>query len=302
MRRMNTRQAVFLATCFLFFNAAAACSPSNNIPKTPTIPTPPPSATFTPPPPTETFLPPTPTSLACLQEPGVIEQNAAPTSNPPQEFLIYLPPCYANLPSERYPVLYLLHGQTYTQDQWVRMGAPTIADRMIHAGESQPFIMVFPDDRYWNSAAGPGFGDRFINDLIPFVDQNYRTLASRQYRFLGGLSRGGGWTVKLGLARPDLFGALGLHSPAVFKEDAPVLERMIRSIAEEERPRLWLDTGDQDMELSRSMFLEDILTRAEYPHEFHFFPGDHSEVYWSAHVDDYLRWYAQAWRNDAAAP
>ena len=113
--------------------------------------------------------------------------------------MIYLPPCYDVQTDEKYPVLYLLHGQTYVDDEWVRLGAPSVADDLIHSGRAVPFIMVFPDDRYWNVAAGGGFGDRLINALIPYIDRNYRTLADRQHRALGGLSRGGGWTVELGL-------------------------------------------------------------------------------------------------------
>ena len=160
-----------------------------------------------------------------------------------------------------------------------------------------PFIMVFPDDRYWNSAAGPGFGNRFINDLIPYVDKNYRTLADREHRTLGGLSRGGGWTVKLGFEHPELFGALGLHSPAIFKDNAPYVEKIIQAIPQETRPKLWFDIGDADMELTSALLLEDILTRNDYLHEFHRFAGDHTENYWSAHVEEYLRWYTQVWQE-----
>jgi enterochelin esterase-like enzyme len=193
----------------------------------------------------------------------------------------------------------MLHGQTYTQDQWVRIGAPTVADQMIHDGESQRFIMVFPDDRYWNSPAGSGFGDRFINDLIPYVDKNYRTLADRDHRALGGLSRGGGWTVQLGFRHPELFGALGLHSPAIFKDDAPYVQRIVLSIPHETRPKLWIDVGDSDKELSSVLQLEGMLIYADYVHEFHCFTGDHSEIYWNAHVESYIRWYVDAWQETA---
>jgi enterochelin esterase-like enzyme len=221
--------------------------------------------------------------------------DTAPNTKPPQEFFIYLPPCYDSLTDTRYPVLYLLHGQTYIDDQWVRLGMPTYADQLIHSNEAKPFIMVFPDDRYWNSDGGAGFGDRLINNLIPYVDQNYRTLADREHRALGGLSRGGGWTVQLGFARPDLFGYLGLHSPAIFKDNAPFVEKYIQAIPQESRPKLWMDIGDSDMELPRALLLEEILTRNDYVHEFHRYSGDHSEVYWSAHAERYLRWYTQVW-------
>jgi len=295
---MNTRQAILKTALLTLLTGLSACSSPTEIPATITIPSSPTAtstATFTPSP-----IPPTPTAtpLACLTEPGEVKQDVVSTTNPPQEFLIYLPPCYENSADARLPVLYLLHGQTYNQDQWVRMGVPAIADQLIHSDEAHPFIVVFPDDRYWNLVAGPGFGDRFINALIPYVDANYRTIPDRKYRYLGGLSRGGGWTVQLGFEHPELFGALGLHSPAIFKDGSEDIENIIKKIPEEDRPRLWFDIGDADREEGSALLLEEILTRNDYIHEFHLFAGDHSETYWSAHVDEYLRWYVKQWQTE----
>jgi enterochelin esterase-like enzyme len=234
--------------------------------------------------------------MGCLNEPGEVRQDVVADTVPPQEFMIYLPPCYDEV-QNRYPVIYLLHGQTYTQDQWVRLGVPSVADQLIHSGEATPFIVVFPDDHYWNSPAGAGFGNRLISNILPQVDSTYRTLNDPQYRALGGLSRGGGWTADLGFAHPELFGSIGLHSPAIFKESAPFMEEVIQRIPEESRPRLWFDIGDEDRELGSARLLEEILTRNNYLHEFHMFSGDHTENYWSAHVDMYLRWYTSAWQN-----
>jgi enterochelin esterase-like enzyme len=300
MRRMNTRQVILLTTSLLFLIGLSACLSSNDMQSTPVPPVISPTATVTatlPPSPVPATF--TPTPLTCLTEPGLVKTDTVPTTKPPQQFMIYLPPCYENSTDIRYPVLYLLHGQTYNQDQWVRLGVPEIADRLIHSNQAMPFIVIFPDDRYWNSQAGPGFGNRLINDLIPYVDKNYRTIADREHRSLGGLSRGGGWTVQLGFDHPELFGSLGLHSPAIFKDNAPFVERIIQSIPQETRPKLWLDIGDSDMELARALVLEDILTRNTYLHEFHLFTGDHTEIYWSAHVEKYLRWYTESWQDNS---
>ena len=170
-------------------------------------------------------------------------------------------------------------------------------DELIFSGEITPFIVVFPDDRYWNLEYGPGFGDRLIGALVPYIDVTYRTIPNREHRALGGLSRGGGWTIQLGLENPELFGSLGLHSPAIFKDNAPVVERDLKKIPEELRPRLWLDAGDNDRELESIMVFEEMLARNEFPHEFHFNAGDHSEAYWGLHVRDYLRWYDEAWKE-----
>ncbi|HET9590020.1 MAG TPA: alpha/beta hydrolase-fold protein, partial [Anaerolineales bacterium] len=130
-----------------------------------------------------------------------MEEGALDSTDPPQEFLIYLPPCYDANTDKRYPVLYLLHGQTYRADQWIRLGAVEVLDDLILSGESIPFIVVFPDDRYWNLAAGAGFGERLVDKLVPYSDLTYRTLPERDQRAIGGLSRGAGWALQLGLTR-----------------------------------------------------------------------------------------------------
>jgi enterochelin esterase-like enzyme len=300
---MNTRQAaLFAATLLLPFTSSSCTRSAALVPTTTSTPldpiltaTPGFDPTLAPPP------PPTSTAPACEAQPGRIEADSIPGTKPAQEFLIYLPPCYDALADERFPAIYLLHGQTYTQDQWVRLGAASIAERLIQSGESVPFLLIFPDDRYWNLPAGGGFGERLIEQIIPYVDEKYRTLPKREGRSLGGLSRGGGWTALKGFEHPELFNSLGLHSPAIFKDNAPFLEKILEGLPEDSRPRLWLDVGDADRELGSVLLLEQTLTRTTYLHQFHLFSGDHTEAYWSAHLDEYLRWYAQGW-GDSAVP
>ncbi len=280
-----------------FFLGLSACSPSNQ--PTPTQTTPPPTSTATATvSPTPTAIP-TPTPLTCLSQPGRVDSGVVDTTNPPQQFLIYLPPCYDQKTDQRYPVLYLLHGQLQTDDFWVvHLGAPTAADNLILSGKSKPFIIVFPDDRYWNLNAGPGFGDRVINVIIPYIDGHYRTLTDRTHRALGGLSRGGGWTVRLGLQHYKLFGELGMHSPAIFTEDAPYLQDWIKAIPLDQFPRIWIDAGDRDKELGSITQFESLLTDYNIPHEWHMYNGDHSEIYWHAHITEYIQWYAEGWTNN----
>jgi enterochelin esterase-like enzyme len=213
--------------------------------------------------------------------------------------LIYLPPCYEHDKQERYPVLYLLHGQTFQDDQWVNLGAAVAADNLIHRGEAAPFIMVFPDDRYWNLPPGESFGERLIGEIIPYIDTTFRTRAERHYRALGGLSRGGGWAVHQLLTRYDLFGMIGLHSPVIFNDDAAMLERLIPAVPAEGWPRLWVDAGDRDGDLGPIRRFENLLTYYRVPHEWHIYSGDHTEAYWQAHVSEYLKWYAEGFAAPA---
>jgi enterochelin esterase-like enzyme len=294
MRGMTNRQATRLILLISLLFGLWACSPSDPPIATPSLV--PPTATRTRVPPTLTIPPsPTPTPLTCLSQPGELRDGEVLTEGRPTAFIIYLPPCYDQFPELRYPVLYLLNGRTYTADQWVRIGASAAADQLILSGQSAPFIIVFPEDRYWNLNQGEYFGQYLLNDILPFIDKNFRTLADRGHRAIGGLSRGGGWAFRLGLTRPDLFGAVGLHAAAVFSEDRSVFEFWVRDLPPELWPRLYLDVGDNDRERDFNIHVEEVLTAYGIPHEWHLNTGAHDETYWSAHVEDYIQWYAAGW-------
>jgi enterochelin esterase-like enzyme len=296
---MSTRQAIIWMTFLLLLLAGlSACAPSDqtfptstDIPSTSTpylinI------STITPAPPTET---PTPAPLTCLTQPGHVEEGLLDTTTPPQAYFIYLPPCYDEKIDKRYPVLYLLHGQTYTADQWIRLGAVNALDNLILSGESQPFITVFPDDRYWNLPPGAGFGQRLVEELIPYIDSTYRTLPDRNHRAIGGMSRGAGWALRLGFTRWDLFSIIGLHSLAVFQNDASKIDGWIADIPPSLQPSLFMDIGDDDQELIKAIAVEAQFTKSGLAHEWHRYSGAHTEEYWGAHVKEYIEWYAEQW-------
>jgi enterochelin esterase-like enzyme len=296
MRRMNTRQAISEAILLALFLTITACSPSNQpLPtSTPVSLIPTQTATLTAPPvPTFTITP-----LACLTNPGHLEQGSLDSTQPPQDFRVYLPPCYDEKTDQRYPVLYLLHGQTYTDDQWIRLGAVKVIDALIKSGASVPFIIVFPDDHYWNLSPGPGFGERLVEELIPYIDSTYRTLPDRNHRAIGGMSRGAGWALRLGLTRWDLFGTIGLHSLAVLQKDASHVAGWLRDIPPTARPRVFMDVGDNDQELEMAQAVESEFNEAGLTHEWHLYSGAHTEDYWSLHVEEYIQWYAAGWNDD----
>jgi enterochelin esterase-like enzyme len=227
-----------------------------------------------------------------------VESGVLTTTKPAQEYYIYLPPCYDEKADTRYPVLYLLHGQTYKADQWIRLGAVTAIDKLILAGGSAPFIIVFPDDRYWYSKdSGDTFGARLVDDLIPYIDKTYRTIPDRDHRDIGGLSRGAGWALRLGLTRWELFGHIGLHSLAVLEADGNYLEDWLEAIPADKLPVIYMDIGESDPELGRSKLTNGIFAKFKVRSELHTAPGFHTEEYWSAHVEEYIRWYAKEWDN-----
>jgi enterochelin esterase-like enzyme len=215
----------------------------------------------------------------------------------PLDFRIYLPPCYDQQVERRYPVLYLIHGQGFTDDQWDRLGADETANALIAAEELPPFLMVMPRDRIWRQPVRDPFGQAVVEVLLPWVDGNYRTLVDRQCRAIGGLSRGAAWAVHLGLTHWELFGAIGASSLPVFLDDVPSIEQWIDAIPIESFPRIYLDIADNDRpEVTNSAtWFENLLTQTGIPHEWHIFAGNHDEAYWQARVEQYLRWYAEGW-------
>jgi enterochelin esterase-like enzyme len=215
----------------------------------------------------------------------------------PLEYRLYLPPCYDEQPDRRYPVLYLNHGQSSTDDQWDRLGADETADRLIAQGEIPPFIIVMPYDRYGGQPADSGFGQAVAEVLVSYVDRTYRTLPDRDHRAVGGLSRGAGWAVHFAIFYRELFGALGGHSLAVFHSDALRMRTWLDEFAPGETPRIYLDIGDKDRPeiLGSAVWFEELLDAYDVPHEWHLFSGYHAEDYWSSHMELYLRWYTQPW-------
>jgi enterochelin esterase-like enzyme len=210
-------------------------------------------------------------------------------------YRVYLPPCYAENPSSRYPVLYLLHGQTYTEDQWIRLGAADTADRLIVSGEVAPFLIVFPYDKSWKQPDEDNFGKVLVENLIPAIDAAYRTKTGRRFRAIGGLSRGGAWAIHLGLTDYQMFGAIGAHSPAIFWRDGNHIAGWLDEIPDDSLPRMYVDVGDNDKEIEGVISLEELLNKRGMVHEYYLFTGFHDEAYWGAHVEEYLRWYAEEW-------
>jgi len=132
-----------------------------------------------------------------------------------RDVFVYLPPSYSRDSRRRYPVVVFLHGYAATADAYVRtLDLPQAADNAIAAG-AREMIVVLPDaftgysGSMYSSSVTTGDWESYIaEDLIAYVDTHYRTLARRDSRGLAGHSMGGYGTVRIGMKRPDVFGAL----------------------------------------------------------------------------------------------
>jgi S-formylglutathione hydrolase FrmB len=144
------------------------------------------------------------------------------------EVSIYLPPSYATDRARRYPVVYLLHGYTGTDLGYF---GPTgrqlhvIAERVFAAGTAREMILVMPNCMnayggcmYSNSVTAGDWEGYVAEDLVAFMDKNYRTIATRDGRGLGGHSMGGYGTLRIGMKRPDVFSSLYALSSCCLNE------------------------------------------------------------------------------------
>ncbi len=214
----------------------------------------------------------------------------------PLSLRVYLPPCYDFDNQVRYPVLYYLHGQSFNDDQWDRLEADETLDALIAAGEVEPFIIVMPKESnymidQWTSKYGPALAE----ELVPWIDAQYRTIADRDHRAIGGLSRGAAWAMRIGLIYWETFGTIGGHSLAPFRGDFNESPFWFWEIPEDQKPRIWIDAGTMDFMHDPARVFADRLEEYEMPYEWHVFDGAHVESYWSANVETYLKWYAESW-------
>ncbi len=173
-------------------------------------------------------------SSICNELKGNIVFGEVPTKllTSPLSYRVYLPPCYEQEAALSFPVLYLIHGQSFTDDQWDRIGADETADQMIKSGEIPPLIIVMPYDRSGGlQPTESNFGKAMAHDLVLMIDKNFRTKRDREFRAVGGLSRGGGWSIHLGMVYWRFFGKVGGHSPAVFYSDAEQMRSFIDKIS-----------------------------------------------------------------------
>ena len=138
--------------------------------------------------------------------------------------MVYTPPCYHKDQNSRYPVLYLQHGWGENETSWPVQGkAGLIMDNMIADGRIYPFIVVMTYGMTNDARFGTigqfdvkDFETVLVDELIPYIDSHYRTVADRAHRAMAGLSMGGMETHAITLGRPGVFGYYGLFSGGVY--------------------------------------------------------------------------------------
>jgi enterochelin esterase-like enzyme len=238
-------------------------------------------------------------------------------------YTVYLPPGYDSSGTVRYPALYLLHGGSGTNQEWIDYGALDAADALMRSGEIPPFIIVLPqgDQEYWvdhvidasTGANGEKWGTYVAKDVVPLIDARYRTIPEGGERAIGGLSMGGHAAIQLSLSFPGTWKIVGAHSPSLRAEgDAPTYLGRGAAFAARDPFALiraksslaatytwWIDSGELDPWSAQAHALAVELTGLGIANEWHRYVGGHDAAYWSGHVADYLAFYGAAFTASA---
>ena len=186
--------------------------------------------------------------------------------------VIYTPPGYDKDPSKKYPVFYLISGTTDTEETWFKVGRTNfILDNLIAEGKAKPMIIVMPygniEARIAAQKAGTkpadpiaresadamnrmkNFEEDMIKNIIPYVDKNYRTIANKDNRAIGGFSRGGGQTLRTAFWNMDKFSWICCYSAYLPPAE---MDSTFKSVAEnpeatnKQLKMLWVSVGNED--------------------------------------------------------
>lgn len=229
-------------------------------------------------------------------------------------YYVYLPPGY-DASTQRYPVVYLLHGYYGSFMEWAEIGIHQAADELILYGQIEPMIIVMPEGEqsYFvnHGSVGPRWADYIVTDVVRDVDRNFRTIPSTSARAIGGLSMGGTGALQLSMNHPGVFGVVGAHAPTLkwerpgdkfaFADDdyyqavnPLVLAGQVDTLDD---VMVWLDVGEDDWDWFTVDALHAMLEDRGVVHEFTYLAGGHAAEYWVDHQHTFLRFYDRAFRS-----
>lgn len=219
-------------------------------------------------------------------------------------------------PQKRFGVIYLLHGLTGNYRNW------TDLTRVEEFVKDHSFLVVTPEGgNGWYTDSVSNEKDKYesyiIQELIPEIDKNFRTIAGREGRAVAGLSMGGYGAVKFGLKHPEKFfivgsfsGALGVASftaatsgqigrsvDAIFGPVGSETRRssdvfgMIREMNADKikaLPFIYVSCGTEDFLIQNNRDFMALLSEKKVPHEYRQLPGIHFYTFWNDQIREFL--------------
>lgn len=201
---------------------------------------------------------------------------------------IYLPPGYSSS-SQGYPTAYFQDGFSYAD--WG--SAINVLDNIIYANLIQPIIAVFvhPSNRNQEYAFGLRnlYRSFFINELVPFIENNYRTINQSSHRLVLGDSYGGNISALIAYNHPDVFGLLGLHSAALDPNDYEAYDLFVEGAVKNIKvSTIW---GSYDNRRSTLNLFKNAIISKGYQTDWLVLPEGHSWGLWRATIDTMLQYF-----------
>lgn len=221
---------------------------------------------------------------------------------------IYTPPGY-NSGSQKYPVLYLLHGGGDDDSAWTDVGRINfILDNLIAQGKAKPMIVVMPngfvrdqegnlpphDDRLNPTRNSPPLEKDLLGDIMPLVEKDYRVAPGSLNRALAGLAVGGDQTVWIAMQHPELFGYVAAFSAGLNLKRDPNFETRNAAFLNNpakvnaEIKQFWIVYGATDLNPATVKALSAELTRHGIHNQLRESPGGHTWINWRHWIADVL--------------
>jgi enterochelin esterase-like enzyme len=213
---------------------------------------------------------------------------------------VYTPPGYDKSRKD-FPVMYLLHGNGDSDATWSALGrANVILDNLIAAKKAKPMIVVmtdghpyvFPPNMTVTNTVERGRNTRayerdLIEDVMPFVETNYRTIEKRESRAIIGLSMGGGQALHCGLNHLDQFAWVGAMSAAVPPAEDVAVALNDAKATNKKLKLLWIAIGKDDFLLSRNTPFIETLKGKGITHTYQVTEGAHTWPVWRKYLAEF---------------
>ena len=231
----------------------------------------------------------------------------SPTIGVTRRMFVYTPYGYENNKG-KYPVLYLLHGAGGDEDAWSTMGRTCqIMDNLIEKGLAKPMLVVMPNGNPGQQAAktallpektfdrnDPKFADIYVNsivkDIVPYIEKNYKVIASPGSRALAGLSMGAGHTIRCTNLYPGFFSYICPLSNGIRIADDKAkadYNNQFKALKKAGYKLYFLACGDADFLFESAKLLDKTLTDNGLKHTFYVSPGGHTWSNWRIYLNTF---------------
>jgi enterochelin esterase family protein len=227
----------------------------------------------------------------------------------PRRLTVYTPYGYESNPKKKYPVLYLLHGAGGDEEAWTSMGrAAQILDNLIEKGLAEPMIVVMPNgnaNQYaartlnipekpmqWDRNAMQNMSERERNsyvvslceEIVPFIEKNFRANPKPESRAIAGLSMGGGHTITASIMYPQMFDYICPLSAA-----GSATPEQIANLKKAGVKLYFLACGDADFLFQGSQELDKTLTQQGLDHIYFVSDGGHTWANWRLYLNTFAQ-------------